>query len=201
MGSLETQANLFVTGLERQARNGHREIMVWLTGLSASGKTTLSQVLERELFNESIQVCGLDGDNIRRGINRGLSYSKEDRHENVCRLAEIGKLFLDAGFVAIISAISPYRMGREYAQNLVGAHRFLEVYVKCPLAECEKRDPKGLYHKARIGDVIDFTGITSPYEEPLAPDIVVETNTMSVHTCVYRIKSRIMDRISLSTEE
>ena len=163
----------------RTARNGHKGAVLWFTGLSGAGKSTLALALEAELFAKGYHVYVLDGDNIRSGLNANLSFSPEDRAENIRRVGEVAALFADAGFIVISSFISPYRSDRQRARA-AGGERFHEVYVKASLEVCEERDPKGLYKRARMGEIKDFTGIQSPYEEPEDPQFVVDTAALSV---------------------
>lgn len=161
--------------------------MIWLTGLSGSGKTTLALQLEQYLFQKNYKVFVLDGDNVRNGLNRDLRFSKEDRVENLRRVSEVAKLFLDAGFIIICAFISPYIEDRALIKEIVGEQRFIEVFVKCSLEVCEDRDVKGLYDKARKGLIPDFTGISSPYESPVAPDVEVRTAEESVAESLQKI--------------
>lgn len=186
-----------VTNLDRQKLHGHKSLMLWFTGLSGSGKSTIANALQHELYKDGISVYLLDGDNLRHGINRNLTFSKDDRKENIRRTAEVGKLFVDAGIVVLVALISPYEEDRKQARALFEADEFVEVYVKCSIMECEKRDPKGLYKKARLGEIPQFTGISQPYEEPKNPEIIIDTTTMSVEKCVQKIKSFIVKRLSL----
>ena len=161
--------------LEDQARlKGHKAAVVWFTGLSGSGKSTLALAVEQALFDQGCHTYVLDGDNVRHGLNRNLGFSHEDRTENIRRVSEVANLFADAGIIALTAFISPYRDDRDRARALTQAD-FLEVYVECDLAECERRDVKGLYKKARAGEIKDFTGISAPYEEPAKPELVVDT--------------------------
>ncbi|MFZ1427531.1 MAG: adenylyl-sulfate kinase [Geminicoccaceae bacterium] len=172
-----------VTRDARSARNGHKGAVLWFTGLSGAGKSTLALALERELFAKGFQVYVLDGDNIRGGLNANLGFSPEDRAENIRRVGEVASLFADAGFIVISSFISPYRSDRERAREAV-KDAFHEVYVKASLAACEDRDPKGLYKRARTGEIADFTGISSPYEAPEHPDLLVPTDELPIEECL-----------------
>jgi bifunctional enzyme CysN/CysC len=176
-----------VTANERVSRFGHVGAVVWLTGLSAAGKSTLAMALEQRLFDDGYATFVLDGDNVRRGLNANLGFSPEDRQENIRRVGEAAALFAEAGFVCITAFISPYRDDRRRARAAVDKGRFLEVYVKADLAACEARDPKGLYRRAREGELKDFTGIDSPYEEPAAPDLVVDTTRDDIPACVDKL--------------
>lgn len=157
--------------------------VIWLTGLPSSGKSTLARELEKKLYEKGILSYVLDGDNIRHGLNKNLGFSKEDREENIRRITEVANLFYDAGLFIIVSFISPYRKDRINARNLIGED-FIEVFVDCPVEECEKRDPKGLYAKARKGEIKEFTGISAPYEEPISPEIIINTAELDYNQSV-----------------
>lgn len=159
-------------------------VIIWFTGLSGSGKSTLAVALESELMKQSHLCYRLDGDNVRHGLNKDLGFSPEDRVENIRRIGEVSKLFADSGVITMTSFISPYRADRDLVRALVPAGEFIEVYVKCNLAECEKRDPKGLYKKARAGEIKEFTGVSAPYEEPDKPELVIETDKQELNQCV-----------------
>jgi adenylyl-sulfate kinase len=180
-----------VTDAERARRNGHAGRVIWLTGLSASGKSTLAIELERELFNRGRQVFRLDGDNMRHGLCSDLGFTPEHRKENIRRIGEVAHLFADAGLICITAFISPYRSDRALARACVPAGQFLEVYVNAPLAVCEQRDPKGLYAKARAGGLKEFTGISAPYEAPLQPELEVRTDRLNVAQCVAAILAKL----------
>ncbi|WP_301172152.1 adenylyl-sulfate kinase [Brevibacillus nitrificans] len=173
-----------VTKEDRQKRAGHKSCVIWFTGLSGAGKSTLANAVENELHQRELASYVLDGDNIRHGLNRGLGFSAEDRKENIRRIGEVAKLFVDAGVITLTAFISPYLEDRALARSLVAEGEFIEVYVKCSLEECERRDVKGLYEKARKGEIGQFTGISSPYEEPITPELVIETGTLSVEQSV-----------------
>ena len=155
----------------RERLNGHKAAVLWFTGLSASGKTTLANAVDAELVSKGVHACLLDGDNLRHGINGNLGFSPEDRAENVRRIAECTKLFFEAGLVVMVAVISPAQSNRDTARALVPEGRFVEIFVDTPLAVCEERDPKGLYKKARAGEIPNFTGISAPYEAPVNPEI------------------------------
>jgi adenylylsulfate kinase len=176
-----------ITKADRHRINGHRSLILWFTGLSGSGKSTIAHRLEERFFKNGIRTYVLDGDNIRTGLNRDLGFSPEDREENIRRIGEMAKLFVDAGIVVLSAFISPYKKDRAIVRNLVGVDEFVEIYVKCPLDICEQRDVKGLYEKAHIGMIKQFTGIDDPYEEPENPEIVIETDKMSIEQCVEEI--------------
>ena len=165
---------------DKESLLGQRGIMIWMTGLSGSGKSTVAIGVERELHRRGILCRILDGDNIRAGINSNLGFSPEDRRENIRRIAEIGKLFVDTGIVTIACFVSPTRELREMARDIIGAEDFREVYIATPLEECERRDVKGLYARARRGEVKDFTGISAPFEAPEHPDLCLDTSRMTL---------------------
>jgi len=174
----------YVKREEREKRYGHKSGVVWLTGLSASGKSTIAHYLERKLFEEGIKVYVFDGDNIRHGLNSDLGFSPEDRKENLRRIAEVAKLFVDAGVIVLAAFVSPYKKDREFVRSKFDPEDFVEVYVKCPPEVCELRDPKGLYKKARKGIIKGYTGVDAPYEEPENPDLVIDTTKLSVDEAV-----------------
>jgi len=163
--------------VDRERLNGHRGVCLWFTGLSGSGKSTIAREVEKILFERGAHVYVLDGDNIRHGLNKDLGFSPEDRTENIRRIGEVAKLFVDAGFIVITAFISPYRKDRDAVRAIMEEGDFVEVYIKCNLEVCEQRDPKGLYKKARAGEIPEFTGISAPYEEPLQPELVIDTAT------------------------
>lgn len=176
-----------VTKAQRKERNGHKSVVIWFTGLSGSGKSTISVALEKELFEQNITSYRLDGDNIRHGLNQNLGFSPEDRKENIRRIGEVGKLMVDAGVVTMTAFISPYEEDRNTVRDILEDGEFIEVYTKCSLDECESRDPKGLYKKARSGEIKEFTGINAPYEEPSNPEIIIDTENESVEESVEKI--------------
>lgn len=176
-----------VTKAQRQERNGHKSVVIWFTGLSGSGKSTISVALEKALFEQNITSYRLDGDNIRHGLNQNLGFSPEDRKENIRRIGEVGKLMVDAGVVTMTAFISPYEEDRNTVRDILEDGEFIEVYTKCSLDECESRDPKGLYKKARSGEIKEFTGINAPYEEPSNPEIVIDTENESLEESVEKI--------------
>src|SRR5580698_7606807 len=165
-----------VTAGERESRNGHSGGVIWLTGLSGSGKSTIAVELEHELFKAGRQAYILDGDNIRHGLCSDLGFSPRDRTENIRRIGEVARLFADAGIICIAAFISPYRGDRDLARKIAQPGKFIEIYLNVPLEVCEQRDPKGLYARARAGEIKDFTGISAPYEPPLKPEIELHTN-------------------------
>lgn len=172
-----------------------RSVMIWFTGLSGSGKSTLAIALERELHRHGLLCRILDGDNIRSGINNNLGFTEADRTENIRRIAEIGKLFVDTGIITIAAFISPMNSLREMAASIIGKNNFLEIYVNTSLAECERRDVKGLYAKARRGEIKEFTGISAPFEAPLNPDLVLDTSILSVQQSVNELLKLILPRV------
>ena len=171
--------------------------VIWFTGLSGSGKTTLASNLEKELFFRRFFCQVLDGDNIRSGINNNLGFSKEDRLENIRRIAEVSKLLLNTGMITICSFISPTEEIRQMARNIIGENDFVEIFLNPPLEVCEQRDTKGLYKKARAGEIKDFTGISSPFEAPLHPDLEIDTSVIPIKDSVELIFNTIIDRITL----
>ena len=173
-----------VTGEERSLLLNQRPATVWLTGLSGAGKSTIACALERRLLDSGHAAYVLDGDNVRHGLNRDLGFSPEDRAENIRRIAEVARLFNDAGLIVITAFISPYREDREMARTIVGSSSFQEVHVNTPIEVCEVRDPKGMYKLARAGELLDFTGVSAPYEPPLAPLCSIDTANCSVDECV-----------------
>jgi adenylylsulfate kinase len=172
---------------QREEKNGHKSAVLWFTGLSASGKSVIAMACQEELFNRGHQVTVLDGDNVRHGLNAGLGFSDEDRNENLRRVAEAAKLFAESGLIVLTSFISPFRKNRDYAQSIVTPLNFFKVYIKVSLDTAEDRDPKGLYKMARDGKIKDFTGIDSPYEEPLSADLVIENDSQSIKDGVDQI--------------
>jgi len=186
-----------ITARERALRSGHRGAVVWLTGLSGAGKSTIAQALERELFHRAVDTYVLDGDNIRHGLNSNLGFAPEDRVENIRRVSEVAKLMADAGTVVVTAFISPYRMDRRRAREIAleGNAEFIEVFVDAPLEVCETRDPKNLYKKARAGEIRDFTGIGAPYEAPEDPEIVVHTDQQTVDESVATILEQLLPRL------
>lgn len=186
-----------VSRQDRNSLNQHRSLVIWLTGLSGSGKSTIANRLEKALFDKKLRTYSLDGDNIRGGLNKGLSFSKEDRHENLRRIAEVAKLFVDAGIVTIAAFISPLRKNRALVREIIGSDDILEVYVNTSLEACEERDVKGLYKKARSGEIREFTGIDAPYEAPVDPDIEIKTEEQSIEEAVEQILAAIEDKLRL----
>ena len=183
-----------VTQDERARRWNHRGVTIWLTGLSGSGKSTVARALEASLVSRDVRAYVLDGDNLRHGLNRDLGFSPQDRTENIRRVGEVARLFTDAGVVCITAFISPYRADRAQARVLQQEGDFLEVYVNTPLEVCEARDPKGLYRRARAGEIANFTGISAPYEHPESPEIELRTDLHSLEECVAQIVTHLAEK-------
>ncbi|WP_072682500.1 adenylyl-sulfate kinase [Arcobacter sp. LA11] len=181
-----------ITKKKREILLNQRPCIIWFTGLSGSGKSTLANAIEMELFKKGIKTCLLDGDNIRHGLNKDLGFSEVDRVENIRRIGEVAKLFVDAGIIALTAFISPFKSDRQIAKSLVKYDEFIEVFVNTPLEVCENRDPKGLYEKARNGDIKNFTGIDSPYEAPKEPHIEIKTDELDINQSVDKIISYLM---------
>jgi len=173
-----------VSQKDRNVMNGHKSVNVWFTGYSGSGKSTLAHALERRLFDMKCRTFVFDGDNVRHGLCKDLGFSKADRQENIRRITEMVKLFLDAGLIALTAFIAPFQKDRDIIKACLGSQNYIEVFCDCPLQICESRDVKGIYKKARQGLIKDFTGITSPYEPPLSPDIVFQTDDQSIDDCI-----------------
>jgi len=186
-----------VSKADRQTNNKHKSLLLWFTGLSGSGKSTIANVVEQELYKLGIKTYTLDGDNIRNGINKDLSFAPEDRTENIRRIAEIANLMVDAGVVVLAAFVSPYKKDRENIKKIVQEENFVEVFVNTSLAECERRDVKGLYQKARAGEIKNMTGISAPYEAPENPDIEIKTEENSVEEAVSKILKHITPKLSL----
>ncbi|KAB7706190.1 adenylyl-sulfate kinase [Bacillus aerolatus] len=183
-----------LTKQEQRQKNGHHSAVFWFTGLSGSGKSTVANAVAKQLHKLGTKTYVLDGDNIRHGLNKDLGFSDEDRKENIRRIGEVAKLFVDSGQLVFTAFISPFQEDRETVRELLEADEFIEVYVSCPLDECETRDPKGLYKKARSGEIPEFTGISSPYEEPDTPELILETNRFSVEECVEQLIDFIKEK-------
>lgn len=185
---------------ERERVLGQRGCVIWFTGLSGSGKSTLASALEERLVTDGYAAYVLDGDNVRQGLNADLGFTAADRDENIRRIGEVAALFADAGLIAIAAFISPYREGREAARRVVGDNRFVEIYLDTPLAVCEQRDPKGLYARARAGEISNFTGIDAPYEEPNRPELDLPTDNRPVPDCIDTIMQCLKSRGLLQGE-
>ena len=179
---------------DRERLNGHKSAILWFTGLSGSGKSTLAHAVEEKLFEQGIRTFVLDGDNIRQGLCKDIGFSDADRTENIRRIGEVSKLMLNAGVVVMTAFISPFRKDRQIVRELVQQGDFIEIYCQASLAVCEQRDPKGLYKKARAGAIAEFTGITSPYEEPDSPEMTVATGTHSIEECVAQVMQVLKGR-------
>ena len=186
-----------ISKTDRISKNGHQAKVLWFTGLSGSGKSTLAGALEVHLHNQGFNTYILDGDNIRTGLNNDLDFSDHSRHENIRRISEVAKLFVDAGVIVLTAFISPFRSDRAAARELVGDESFIEIHVDCPLEVCEARDVKGLYKKARAGEIKFFTGISSPFEEPENPDIKVNTADNKLTDCLLELIEKIEPKIRL----
>lgn len=186
MKNLVTET-FYISKENRRKLNDHHSFVIWFTGLSGSGKSTLAKHLEKILHERKLSTYSLDGDNIRQGLNQDLSFSEVDRRENIRRIAETAKLFVDAGVIVTSSFISPYKEERDLARSILEGDEFIEVFVKASVDECERRDVKGLYKKARAGKIKKFTGISDPYEEPDNPEIIIDTEELSVEDSVNQI--------------
>jgi adenylyl-sulfate kinase len=182
---------------DRNRLLGQRPLTIWLTGLSASGKSTLAFALERSLVDLGRACFVLDGDNVRHGLNRDLGFSHEDRTENIRRIAEVARLMNDAGLIVVTAFISPYREDRQLAGEIIGSDRFFEIFVSTPIATCEARDPKGMYKRARAGEIQGFTGVGAPYEPPASPAMTVDTSVDTPSECVVKVLSALVDRIAM----
>lgn len=186
-----------VTREMRNKLNGHKSIVVWLTGLPSSGKSTIAHAVEKKLYEKGIRTYTFDGDNIRHGLCSDLGFSEKEREENLRRIAEVVKLFLDAGIVVLAAFVSPFKKHREKVKQIIGEKDFYEVYCKCPVEICEIRDPKGMYAKARAGEIKEYTGISSPYEEPENPDLILDTHLLTVEEAARKLFDFIVNKISL----
>lgn len=184
MSNIHPDFERIVSKESKEERLGQKAKVLWFTGLSGSGKSTIAEHFEKKLFAEGFLTQVLDGDNIRSGINGDLGFSMEDRVENIRRISEIAKLYLNSGIVTLVSFISPTIVSREQAKSIIGEENFIEVYINTPLEVCEARDVKGLYKKARAGEIPDFSGISSPYEAPVNPDVEITTISQSIEECV-----------------
>lgn len=176
-----------ITKEERRTQNKHQSFILWFTGLSASGKSSVANAFARRLFERGNQAFVLDGDNVRHGLNKDLGFDEAGRKENIRRIGEVSKLFVENGQIVLTAFISPYREDRQVVRELVETGEFIEVYVKCSVETCEMRDPKGLYKKARNAEIPNFTGISAPYEEPGNPEIILDTELHSIEECVEQL--------------
>jgi adenylylsulfate kinase len=183
--------NATVTRSRREAQNGHRGAIIWFTGLSGSGKSTLAHAVEESLHQTGCRTIVLDGDNVRHGLCSDLGFSPQSRQENIRRVGEVAKLFTEAGLIVLTAFISPYQADRRMVRRMVALGDFIEIYCNTPLNICEKRDVKGPYQKARIGEIAEFTGISSPYEAPEAPELIVDTGTATLDDCVRQVLASI----------
>ena len=179
---------------DRERLRGHRGITLWFTGLSASGKSTVAREVEDQLYKRGLSAYVLDGDNIRHRLNSDLGFSPEDREENIRRIGEVAHLFNHVGVIVMCAFISPYQKDRDKARGMEEDGRFAEVYCRCSIEECERRDPKGLYVKARAGEIPDFTGISAPYEEPETPELIVETDKLTIKECATKVLEYLEER-------
>lgn len=190
-----------VSQKDREKIKEHKSCIIWFTGLPSSGKSTVAHELEYSLNKMGIHTYVLDGDNIRHGLNRNLGFSREDRKENIRRIGEVVKLFVDAGIMTITAFISPFREDREVVRSLLEDGKFIEIYAKCPIEVCMQRDPKNLYRKAMSGEIKEFTGVSQPYEEPLNPEIVLETDKLSIEESVNKIVAYLNSHKIINAEE
>ena len=187
--------NYQVNRENRRSLNKQNSFLIWFTGLSGSGKSTIANALEYKLYQEGYKTYALDGDNIRKGINKDLTFSPENRTENIRRIAEVANLMVDAGLIVLAAFVSPYKKDRNNIENIVGKDNFVEIFVNTSLEECEKRDVKGLYKKARAGEIKDFTGVNAPYEAPETPTIEIITDNKTVEESVELIYNKIKNKI------
>tara|TARA_B100000809_G_C15061146_1_gene502449 strand:+ start:178 stop:777 length:600 start_codon:yes stop_codon:yes gene_type:complete len=189
--------NYQVSKKDRVALNKHPSFLLWFTGLSGSGKSTIANLVERELYKLGVKTYALDGDNIRKGINNDLSFSPEDRTENIRRISEVANLMIDAGLVVLAAFVSPYKKDRDNIKSIVKDVNFVEIYINTSIEECERRDVKGLYKKARAGEIKNMTGISAPYEAPEHPDIEIHTEFESIEDAVDKIIKHITPKLSI----
>ena len=189
--------NFQITSDQRSVLKKHKSCLLWFTGLSGSGKSTVANAVELRLYELNVHTYTLDGDNVRKGINKDLTFAPEDRTENIRRIAEVANLFVDAGVVVLAAFVSPYKKDREMIKNTVKDVNFVEIFVDTPIEECERRDVKGLYAKARKGLIKDFTGVNAPYEAPENPDVRIDTTQMSVEASVDYILEKLKNKLDL----
>ena len=190
-----------VTYKSRSVNKGHKPLVVWLTGLSGSGKSTIANLVEKELFEQGIHTYSLDGDNIRGGLNNNLRFSAEDRTENLRRIAEVARLFHDSGAVILCAFITPLETDRSLIKQILRKENMLQVYVKTSVEECERRDVKGLYKKARAGEIENFTGVNAPFEVPISADLIINTEIDSIHDAVQKVLCLVQPKISLKNNK
>lgn len=183
-----------ITKMDRHELNGHKSCVLWFTGLSGSGKSTMANAVDQALYQENRKSYVLDGDNIRHGLNRDLSFGAEDRKENIRRIGEVAKLFVDSGQIVCTAFISPFVEDRELVRWMFEDGEFIEIYCNCPIEVCENRDPKGLYKKARKGEISNFTGISSPYEAPIRPEIIIESHKTTIEQATQQILSYLKEK-------
>jgi adenylylsulfate kinase len=186
--------NGHISKKDRESLHGHKGIVLWFTGLSNSGKSTIAHTVEKELYKRNCSTYVFDGDNVRHGLCSDLGFSLENRAENIRRIGEMCKLFIDAGIIALTAFISPLKIHRQQVRNIVGDENFIEIYCKCPLEVCEQRDVKGHYKMARAGEIKEFTGISSPYEEPENPDLILETAVEPLQVCAQKVLQLLESR-------
>lgn len=186
--------DVYVKREDRNILNKHKSGLIWLTGLSASGKSTIAHTVEKELFKKGVRTYVLDGDNVRHGLSSNLGFSREDRRENLRRIVELSKLFVDAGVLVFAAFISPYKEDREYIRKRFDRDNFLEIYVRCSVEKCEERDPKGQYQRARAGVLKNYTGVDAPYEEPESPDLVIDTEEHTINASVQKVLDLLEDK-------
>jgi len=178
----------------KEQRNSHKSKVLWFTGLSGSGKSTVANATEAILHERGMQTYILDGDNVRMGLNKDLGFTASDRTENIRRISEVAKLFVDSGSVVLTAFISPYILDRADAKKTIGSDDFIEIFVSADLSVCEKRDPKGLYKKARSGEIKNFTGIDAPYEEPVNPDLIIKTDKYTIEECAKQVVEYMLEK-------
>jgi adenylylsulfate kinase len=189
-----------VSQTDRRKKNQHNSFLLWFTGLSGSGKSTIANIVEQELYNQGVKTYTLDGDNIRKGINNDLTFSPKDRTENIRRIAEVANLLVDAGVVVLAAFVSPYKKDRDNIKSIVKDVNFVEIFINTSVEECERRDVKGLYKKARAGEIKNMTGISAPYEAPESPDIEIKTEEETLKESVKRIIAFITPKLKLKNE-
>ncbi|MCS7231528.1 MAG: adenylyl-sulfate kinase [Elusimicrobiota bacterium] len=184
-----------VTRRDRETLNGHKSLAIWFTGLPSSGKSTIAHAVEKTLHELEVRTYTLDGDNVRHGLCADLGFSPQDRKENLRRIAEMVKLFIDAGIVTLCAFVSPYEEDRERIKKHLGEENFVLIYCRCPVEVCEARDPKGMYTKAKRGEIKEYTGVSAPYEEPLKPNLILDTNLLSIKECVEKVLALVIPKL------